>query len=796
MKLSKDVLNKEYKANPQADPSSMVRSDNYRFTMLTSRLIRMEYSPSGLFLDSPSQVVINRRFDPVSFDVREENGRIVISTQDLIINYDKKAFSSEGLVVRLRNGCSISDAGWHFGDKIRDLGGTARTLDGADGEIEIGPGILSRDGFTILDDSRSAYIGDDSWIHPREEEDSHDIYFFGYGRDYEGCLKDYFELTGYPALLPRYALGNWWSRFYRYSEDSYNKLLDDFAREDIPFSVAVMDMDWHIVDTPEGYGTGWTGFSWNKELFPDPQSFVKSLHERGMKVTLNLHPADGIRAFEDCYEDVCKELGADPKEKKTFDFVVTDKNFMDAYFKGAIAPLEKEGVDFWWLDWQQGSHSGIEGVDALWMLNHLHFMDMASSEKRPMIFSRFAGPGSHRYPIGFSGDSVCSWKSLEFQPRFTATASNIGYSWWSHDIGGHMGGKRDNELTVRWVQFGVFSPIMRLHSTSNEFYSKEPWTFPVMERTILDDFLRLRHRLIPYIYTMNVLTHKAGIPLIRPIYYENDCFPAYEFPGEYLFGSEMLVAPITSQMDPETLTAAVETWIPDGTYYDYFTGQIIRGGKRLMRRSLGTIPVLVKAGGIIPMASDISCNEPEAIPAELDLEIFAGAEGEFTLIEDKGQKDPSGAFMTTDIRYTPQNVDAVITIGSSSSIRRRYNIRLRGAGEPNKVILSSASGEKELVFEYDNEACCILATVDYDGEGEIAILIKGTGADIKQPSVAKRLYDALMAAQVDYNLKAAIYNRYQANLKDGKLDLGCFLQDVVSLRPGSELLEMVTDICS
>ena len=100
----------------------------------------------------------------------------------------------------------------------------------------------------------------------------------------------------------------------------------------------------------------------------------------------------------------------------------------------------------------------MEGLDPLWMLNHFHFLDNARDGKRPMTFSRYAGPGSHRYPVGFSGDTVVTWESLQFQPYFTSTASNIGYGWWSHDIGGHMGGYKDDELEGRWVSAGrIFS---------------------------------------------------------------------------------------------------------------------------------------------------------------------------------------------------------------------------------------------------------------------------------------------------------------------------------------------------
>lgn len=144
------------------------------------------------------------------------------------------------------------------------------------------------------------------------------------------------------------------------------------------------------------------------------------------------------------------------------------------------------GVDFWWIDWQQGTKSKMKGLDPLWLLNHYHMLDINRDGNNSVILSRYAGMGSHRYPLGFSGDTVVCWKSLDFQPYFTALASNAGYTWWSHDIGGHMFGKGDNELYLRWLQFGVFSPINRLHS-SNKGMSKEPWNYPQVEN-IAEDF--------------------------------------------------------------------------------------------------------------------------------------------------------------------------------------------------------------------------------------------------------------------------------------------------------------------
>ena len=282
---------------------------------------------------------------------------------------------------------------------------------------------------------------------------------FAYGHDYADALRAFYAVSGAQPVLPRWALGNWWSRYHRYSADSYLALLDRFAAERLPFSVAVLDMDWHRVDSvPEEHGSGWTGYSWEPELFPDPEGFLAELHRRGLRVTLNVHPADGVRAFEDSYEAMARALGRDPAGGEPIAFDLTDPAFLEAYFDVLHHALEDQGVDFWWLDWQQGPYSRVQGIDPLWLLNHFHFLDSGRDGRRPLTFSRYAGPGSHRYPVGFSGDTLISWASLDFQPEFTATASNIGYGWWSHDIGGHIFGVRDDELATRWLQLGVFSP--------------------------------------------------------------------------------------------------------------------------------------------------------------------------------------------------------------------------------------------------------------------------------------------------------------------------------------------------
>ncbi|WP_252899197.1 glycoside hydrolase family 31 protein [Lactococcus fujiensis] len=549
-----------------------------RFTVMTEQLIRIEYSPTGEFEDGQTQIVQDRNFEQVHFDVIEKENGIEILTSNLHLYYLGGVFTNSSLYADVKFNFSVYSNRWYYGKSYDgNLLGTTRTLDKVDGACELDEGIMSQNGFTILTDN--SLVLTDSQDILGKSMDSIDIYLFAYGREYREALKDYYHLTGATPLLPRFALGNWWSRFYDYSETSYLDLMNKFKKKNVPLSVSVIDMDWHRVsDVPSRFGSGWTGYSWNKSLFPNPKRFLSELHDKGLKITLNDHPADGIRAFEDVYATLAKRLSLNEELEESAQFDFDNPEFRRGYFEDVHGPLEADGVDFWWLDWQQGSVSS-SGADPLWLINHYQYRDAQKIMPNNIILSRYAGPGSHRYPLGFSGDTVISWESLDFQPYFTTTATNIGYTWWSHDIGGHMQGYKDNELSLRWLQYGVFSPINRLHSSKSEFTSKEPWHFDTDTEECMESFLRLRHRLIPYLYSANVLTHDEGLALIEPLYYR---YPldseAYEYRNQYFFGSELMVAPITSKSIKELELGKVKVWFPKGKWYDFFTGQKYDGG--------------------------------------------------------------------------------------------------------------------------------------------------------------------------------------------------------------------------
>ncbi|WP_214758063.1 TIM-barrel domain-containing protein [Exiguobacterium sp. s123] len=623
---------------PKAREGAIVQGSCYRFTVLTSQLIRMEYAEDGVFEDRATQVAWNREFDVPQFRVIEDETELQIITEHVHLYYTKGPFAPNTLYVDVKGNFSTYYSRYMFNGPERTLKGTARTLDHVDGATELEEGILSKQGYAIIDDSSSFLMTDDRFVEPRRKG-IHDIYYFGYGHDYKQALRDFYTLTGPTPMLPRKALGNWWSRYWRYDEKEYKALMRRFKSEDVPFSVSVIDMDWHVTDIPEEYGSGWTGYSWNKNLFPEPKRFLNWLKDEGMMVTLNLHPADGVRAFEDQYVAMAEAMGVEPESGDRIPFDFSDKRFIQAYFEQMHHPHEADGVDFWWIDWQQGSTSKMEGLDPLWMLNHYHAIDIARDGKRPLIFSRYAGPGSHRYPVGFSGDTIISWASLAFQPYFTATATNIGYGWWSHDIGGHHRGKKDDELAARWVAYGVFSPIMRLHSTFSTFNGKEPWRFGIEAEQSMKRFLRLRHELIPYLYTMNYRNHANALPLVLPMYIEHpDDEAAYQVPNQFYFGSELIVSPIVTPMDRKLHVAGTNVWLPKGEWFDFFTGHRYEGDKSIrVFRGLDGQPVFAKAGAIVPLMPHQPHANETGNPSELEVLVFPGASNTFTMYEDDGE---------------------------------------------------------------------------------------------------------------------------------------------------------------
>ncbi|HSM61541.1 MAG TPA: TIM-barrel domain-containing protein, partial [Longimicrobiales bacterium] len=640
--------------------------DRARFTWIGPSVLRLEWAEDGVFEDRASVVALHRRVAPPEWRARDEGPWTVIETGSVRLRYraEDGRFESgnleveaerEGRVVRWRPGMEPGG----------NLGGTVRTLDGVGGRIDLGSGLLSRDGWVLLDDSVTPLLSEEDPPRAvaRPGGDRLDWYLFLHGTDYRAALADYALVGGPPPMPPRYAFGLWWSRYWAYTDTELMELVLDFERHGLPLDVLVVDMDWH--ETFElrwgrgerdaaGQRKGWTGHTWNRTYFPDPEAFLGWVRERGIRTTLNLHPASGIQPWEERYRDVARGMDIDPRAEEWVPFRIEDPDFARVYLERVIHPLERQGVDFWWLDWQQWERTDVPGLTPTMWLGHVFFTDMERSGRgRPMILHRFGGLGSHRHPGGFSGDAASTWEALALEPELTATAANVLFGYWSHDIGGHEPGPVSAELYARWIQFGALSPILRTHATRHPDAERRIWAFPPDAARAMREAVLLRTRLLPYLYGAAREAYETGVAVVRPLYYAwPDLEEAYAFPDQYLLGPDLLVAPVTAPADPATGLARKVIWIPPGSWIEWGSGEVLPGGRTLVRRyTLDEIPLFVRAGSVIPCTrAGARAGDPVVDP--LVLAAFPGADGGASLYEDAGddQGYRHGAFRRTAVQ--------------------------------------------------------------------------------------------------------------------------------------------------
>lgn len=734
-------------SNPIADPQAVVIVDHARFTVLTPQLIRMEWAADKKFEDHSSFVFLNRKLPVPSFEktIAGHGHKLTLKTSALTLTYSASGdgrFTAENLGITLTvDGKPVV---WHPGmADPQNLLGTTRTLDGAKGDQTREPieqGLLSRAGWAVVDDSKRPLFdssdfsfkdGEKSpwpWAMVRPAGDRQDLYFFGYGHEYRKELGDYVKVAGRIPLPPRFAFGTWWSRYWDYTDQEIDEVVKGFHENDVPLDVFVIDMGWHISreqleargledksdpDHTLGHSLGWSGYSWNKTLFPDPDQFLAKLHAEGLKTSLNLHPASGVQPWEDAYPAMAKAMGIDPATKQYVPFDIADKKYATNYMNLLHHPLEKQGIDFWWLDWQQEQFTKMPGVMPTWWLNYVHFTDQQREGNRPLLFHRWGGLGNHRYQIGFSGDTVSVWDSLAFQPWFTATAANVGYAYWSHDIGGHMPGPVEPELFTRWVQFGAFSPILRTHTTKNPETERRIWAYPEPYSSILHNTFQQRYALQPYIYTEARRTYDTGVAFLRPLYYDWPAEDAaYNNKSEYVFGDQMLAAPVTSPADKASGLTTEKVWLPAGEWYEWPTGKHLSGPASLERSfSIEQTPVYLKAGAIVPMQPPMRyTGEKPVDPLILNVwPMASGATSSYSVYEDSGVavEYQKGVFTQTPVTAAQTGDTLKVEIGPVQGSfpgmlqQRRYELRLPADWPPAEVLVNGVAVKHANATEKD-----------------------------------------------------------------------------------------------
>ena len=463
------------------------------------------------------------------------------------------------------------------------------------------PGYLSRSGVSILLDNSLLYNLKKDWIEKDAKDKPQVLYFIYYGNDYKMGISLLTELLGPVPKVPEWIMGVWFSCWNKWGEKEFHQIKEKFDKYDLPLDVIVVDTDWH-----KYY---WHGFDWNKKLFPNPERFGKWLRKNNLHSAFNVHPQyipekdSRLKEYLEVTKTSLKLLDAKTAPHKVQrgcqQIDLLDKKQALAYFDIFHKPVEKCGCDIWWVNGTMRDESGQESI--AW-LNEIYskYTNQSSDRDTKIILSRGYGPGTHRSIILFTADAYSQWKVLEFEVNMTAKAANCLFTYVSHDIGGFMSGSPDwkinkppDDLYIRWSQFGALSPIMKYHSHHG---IREPWKYKKQTLNIVRNFLNFRKCLMPYLMNLVQETHKKGIAICRPMYYE---FPeeenAHRFETQYMLGDAILVSPVTRE------NGVVTTWFPKGKWYHCFTERVVEGPNIIEEKvPLELMPVYVRERHTIP----------------------------------------------------------------------------------------------------------------------------------------------------------------------------------------------------
>ena len=693
----------------------IIKGTRYRFSILSPRLIRIEYNKDGIFEDRATSLVVKRAFGDFQFSYTQDEASITINTEYFTLIYVKEApISGNNIKVKI-NG---TDKEWYPGHKeVRNVGSINYSLDDFNGNLKLGKGLYSMDGFAIIDDARNFVIDKEAFL-PRGE--TTDFYLFAYRSDLGLCLQDYFNLTGYPPMIPRYSLGCWWYKNDMYNMYTIDDTLKKFNDHKIPISVFILGDKWH---------NNYTNFSYDPSLF-DMSQINNYYNSKQQKFGLTINPALPITPNDPMYQQLAPVLN---NNNNYLSFIPLSNDSISAYLNFIVGPLLNTGIKVFNIDYYNPNDPY-----GTFLLNQYHYV-IANMNERGVILSRNAGIAPHRYPVLYGGKTKVSWDTLRALPTYNNSASNLGVCWHAHATGGYYGGIEDDELFIRYIQFGVFSPIFILAGEAGKYYKREPWKWNQLKLNVIRDYMQLRNKLIPYIYNEGYNYHKFGIPLVQPLYYKYPkIYDEPNYVNQYFFGSRIMISPIVKEDNPEMNRVVQRIFIPNGIWYDYATGKKFVGNKYYVGfYKEEDYPIFVKEGSIIPMSLDSGTDTP----VNMELQIFPaenGLFGSYELYED------DGISLSTNKNYliTKMNLDKVdngykFTItrkeGAYNIPNRNYILRFRNMKEPTKVVVVKNS-EEEYPFEIEKNDL-IVRINDINAYEKVEVNIIGTNLEIETISV-------------------------------------------------------------
>ena len=722
------ALSEEFKIDitlGKAREDCTFKGNKYRITVLSDVLLRLEYSETGKFNDYPTIFAINRSFakKPV-FTVKQDEKYINITNDYFILEYSKeKPYAASKLVPdsNLRITLKGTDKLWYFGNpEVKNLKGSAYSFDNKS-NINLSKGLYNLDGFASIDDTMSPVFISDGTIK-KNPSDALDVYVFIYKNDFQKALDSYFELTGKPSFIPRYALGVCWNKNEDYTEEELKNIIDNFNKINVPLSSILLGNKWNL----NKEGKALSNYKFDNEKYKNLEQTINAIHQKNVFLGLTINSQNGITPYDSGYQSLKTKLNI--TKDGIIPINVYNTAILETFLNETLANLN---IDFIKID------EITEDKTKTFMLMHYIYKSLSkTAERRGLILSRNPGIASHRYPALYSGNTKVSWKTLKYLPYFNITSSNLGLSYYSHDIGGYEGGVEDSELYTRYVQFGTYSPIFRFSSKEGRYYKREPWKWDIFTESIVKDYIRIRHRLIPYIYSEVYKYSKDGINLIKPLYLDYEKIldePLYK--NEYHFGKELFVCPITEPKDKVMNRVVHRMYLPEGTWYDFKTGKKFPGGKRYVTFYKDEdYPVYAKSGAIVPMAildeNNLNSVKP---PEKMEIQVFPGVSNNYDLYEDDGVTNlyKEGYYIVTNIdyNYRKNNYTLILrpTQGKTGIIpdKRDYKIKFRNTKRPEyvkvnvgrfEVEFTTRSDENDFIIEVPNVPTNQQLTINCGGE--------------------------------------------------------------------------------
>jgi alpha-D-xyloside xylohydrolase len=726
-------------------------------------IIQVKYSILDALPNVNSLVVNNQFNTPVKFTVAQTGQQVVITTGRLIIKVDKisnaiayftlagqlittedkaenKAMNAQTVAGINTYSCStqftspaneaLYGMGCHPVDTL-SINYKGRNQDMAikylTGAI---PVLLSTKGYGLLWDNYSASQfygaegGNTKFKYVSESGKQVNYYFF-YGPDFDQIINSYRTATGKAPMFPKWALGLFQSQDRYLSQAEILTVKDKYRDNHIPVDVIVQD--WYYWD-PMPIGS----HVMKAERYPNPKALVDELHKANLHAMISIWPVFGKGTSN---YDALKKTGGltnitwDNVVTHTFDTYYDAHNpkARDLYWQQARDSLVKRyGWDAWWVD-QCEPDNGVlldeRRKDNFWSGRGIDYFNTYSLEhtkglykgwrndipnKRAFFLVRQAFAGQQRNATTlWSSDITCTFEAFKSQVPQGINACASGMPYWTSDIGGyHLGWKaadwsllENQELFTRWFQFGVFSPIFRIHGKGERALFSDNWSAET--KATLLNYDQLRYRLLPYIYSLAGQVTKTNYTLMRALTFDFRNDPkVYSIPDQYMFGPAFLVNPVTEQLYTGRKAASGKhtrsVYLPAATtWYDFWTGKKYKGGQQLNADApLNIIPLYVKAGAIVPMGP-VMQYATEKPASEIELRIYPGANGKFEFYEDENDNYnyERGNYATFTLNWNDQKHQLTIsnTKGGFAGMLKShtFNVVLVQEGRGTKVEASS-----------------------------------------------------------------------------------------------------------